>query len=61
MKRAVVGILLLTMGVALAISATACSNLGAKAAKRKVKTATPGLDARGEDAIKRAQRVGDGD
>jgi len=50
--------ILLIMGVALMLGASACSSVGGKAAKRKVKMATPGVDAKGEKATKRAKDIG---
>jgi hypothetical protein len=45
----------ITVCSTLAISVIGCSSIGTKAATRKVKMATPGVDAKGEKATKRVK------
>jgi ABC-type glycerol-3-phosphate transport system substrate-binding protein len=50
-KTMMVGVTLLMM------AACGCTSPAGKVAKRKVKMATPGVDAKGENAVKAVQKV----
>lgn len=42
----------------MALVAAGCSSVAGKAVTHKAKMATPGVDAKGEDALKGARRIG---